>query len=212
MKLTSIRLLFISLVSALIFSSCQKEASFQDMQDGTTSDKSIVGDYDFAGITAKTLSILTVTDAGSTMKSETRSEYTSFNNAGTVKITDGQIIYNNVTYDISADATLKTYIDGVFIDEITMPINMSLPPFSETSTYVRNSNDSLTINGSPVVSGDPTGGMPSGPAQSGARISWVGDTLLLKVNVTTLSNIDQGGTPVSMSGTVNAMMKFKKKA
>lgn len=212
MKLAASRIFLLVALAAIGFSSCQKEVGFENGQNGTGSGKSIVGDYDFVNLSATTLSTVSVTDAGSTMKSVTTSQYTSENNGGTVKITDNQIIYNNVKYDVNADATAKTYIDGVFIDEITMPFNVSMPPFSQTTTYVRNNQDSLTITGASVVNGDPTGGTPNSPTQqNGARISWASDTLLLKIAGTTSTTIDQGGTPVSMVGSVNGIIRLKKK-
>ena len=55
---------------------------------------------------------------------------------------------------------------------------------------------------------DPSGATPTGPV--GAKTSWSGDTLLLKMTSSFTQNISQGGVPGILTGFVNGIVKLKK--
>jgi hypothetical protein len=205
-RAASKHLLVLSLILFLV--SCQKEVNLQN-QGGTGGGgtNSITGDYDFVGMTAHTNSTVTASAMGQQLKTITVSDYTSESNAGTVRITSNQFISTGLAYSIDTTMNVKTYIDNVLFDDSDFPFTASLPPTSSTSTYVRNSADSITVTGALGVPG-PSGGAPTGPV--GIKLSWSGDTLLLKVATTITQSISQGGIPGTFTGIVNGVTKLKK--
>jgi hypothetical protein len=207
---TGKRLLILGLI--VFFVSCQKEVNLQNQGGsgggtGSGGTNSIIGDYDFVGMTAHTNSTVSVATMGQQLKTITVSDYTSESNAGAVKITSNQFISTGLAYSIDTIMNVKTYIDNVLFDDADLPFTASVPPTSSTSPYVRNTADSITVTGAFGVP-DPSGGAPTGPV--GIKLSWSGDTLLLKVATTVTQSISQGGIPGTFTGTVNGVTKLKK--
>jgi hypothetical protein len=209
-------LLIVSLIVFLV--SCQKEVSFgpggggtggSGTGGGTGNTNNIVSDYDFVGMVAHTKSTVTVNTAGSELKTITVSDYVTENNIGTVKITSNQFISTNLGYSIDTIMNTKTYIDNVLFDDSDFPFVVSTPPTSSTSAYVRVSADSITVTGAIGTSPNPTGNTPTGPV--GVKLSWSGDTLLMKVNTSFTQTITQGGVPATLEGSVNGITKLKKR-
>ena len=212
------------LVASVIsfFVSCQKETSFETGNGngsggnggggnggGIGNTSNIVGDYDFVGLEAHTKSTVTISAAGSEMKTITVSDYLTESNTGTVKITSNQFISTNLGYSIDTTMNAKTYIDNVLFDDSDFPFALTSPPTSSTSTYVRVSADSITVTGAIGTSPDPSGSTPTGPV--GVKLSWSGDTLLMKINTSFTQTITQGGVPATLEGSVRGITKLKKR-
>jgi hypothetical protein len=58
------------------------------------------------------------------------------------------------------------------------------------------------------IPSDPSGTIPAGPV--GLKLSWSGDTLLLKVNTSFTQSVSQGGVPATMIASVKGTFKLKK--
>jgi hypothetical protein len=97
-------------------------------------------------------------------------------------------------------------LNGLLIDDEDLPFSGVTPPTSSTSTYVKNSPDSITITGVFAVSQPNT--TPSGPF--GSKLSWHGDTLYMNMKVTISQTINQGGVPANVVATANAISMWKK--
>ncbi|HLG38434.1 MAG TPA: hypothetical protein VI461_02160 [Chitinophagaceae bacterium] len=219
MRIATIKpLLVLSLI--IVFVSCQKEASFENGggpggpgggggTGGGGNTSNIVGDYDFVGIVAHTKSTVTVNAAGQELKTITISDYASESNSGTVKITSNQFIGTDLAYSIDTTMNAKTYVDNVLLDDSDFPFVFSVPPTSSTSSYVRVSSDSITVTGTIGTAPDPSGTPPTGPI--GVKLSWSGDTLLMKMSATVTQTIDQGGVPATVVGSVIGTTKLKKR-
>jgi hypothetical protein len=213
---TATKLLLLSSL-IIVFTSCQKEVDFQTRNSsggtgGTAAPgntNNIVGDYDFVGMVAHTQSTVTVNAQGQQLKAITISDYVTKSNIGTVKITSNQFITTGLGYSIDTVMNVKTYIDNVLFDDSDVPFVASVPSSSSTSSYVRNSADSITVTGAIGVSPDPSGNTPTGPV--GVRLSWSGDTLLLKVKSSFTQSITQGGVPGIITGSVSGITRLKKR-
>ena len=213
---TATKLLLLSSL-IIVFTSCQKEVDFQTRNSsggtggtgGTGNTNDIVGDYDFVGMVAHTQSTVTVNAQGQQLKAITISDYVTKSNIGTVKITSNQFITTGLGYSIDTVMNVKTYIDNVLFDDSDVPFVASVPSSSSTSPYVRISADSITVTGALGVSPDPSGNTPTGPV--GVKLSWSGDTLLLKVNSSFTQSITQGGVPGIITGSVNGITRLKKR-
>lgn len=209
------------LTFAIFLVSCQKEVSFDTPPDpnpggggsggggGGNSTANITGDYDFVGMTAKTLSTITVDAMGDELKSVTTSHYDTKTNTGTVKITANQFITNNMSYSIDTTLNAKTYLNNALMSDMDMPFVASVPATSSISTYVRFSSDSITITGALGLPNDPSGQTPTGPV--GVKLSWSGDTLIMKVKTSFTQTITQGGVPGQFFGAVEGTTRLKKK-
>jgi hypothetical protein len=218
MRATKIVYLLPLVALLLVFSSCQKEVSFDDPivpggngnggGSGGNNTNNIVGDYDYVGMTAHTLSTVNVSQAGQNMKTVTVSDYNTKDNIGTVKITSNQMISTGVGYSIDTTMNNKTYLDGLLIDDSDFPFQVTSPASGSTSTYVRNSADSVTTTGA-LGFPDPSGNMPTGSV--GAKLSWHGDTLYMKVSTSFTQTITQGGVPATITGSVTGITKLKKR-
>ncbi len=206
-------LLIYSLMILLI--SCQKEINFQNSNNsggntggGGTSNNSIIGEWNFVGMVAHTSSSVSVVAGSDQLKSITVSDYATKNNVGTVKITSTQFISTGLAYSIDTTMNVKTYINGSLFDDSDLPFVLSAPANSSTSDYTRINNDSLTMIGAFGAPSGPSGTTPTGPV--GVRISWAGDTLLLKVASSFTQTISQGGVPGVLTGVVNGITKLKR--
>ena len=221
MRTTTLKLLLLGLIIA--FTSCQKEVDSLTGNNsgstggtggtgstgGTNNTNNIVGDYDFVGMSAHTQSSITVTASGQEVKSITTTDYVTKNNGGTAKFTSTDFITTDLTYSVDTVANLKMYIDNVLLNDTEVPIGISIPPTSDTSPYTRISADSITTTGAIGVSIDPSGTAPTGPV--GIKLAWSGDTLLLKMNTTFTQSVSQNGIPAMFTGTVNGVIKLKKR-
>lgn len=213
-----IKSLFLISVLSVLFYSCQKEANFQNPGSqgpggsggsGTTN-QSIIGDYNFVGISAQTKTTVTVSDPLGQLKTVTTSNYTSTNNSGTAKFTSNQMIYTNIAYAISLNSHVQLYLGGLLVNESDVPTDIPPAPISGTEDFVKNSNDSLTFSRPIFIASNPYSSTVT-PAPMGARISWLGDTLQLRIVTTLTGSISQAGIPADFSAFFDGVMKFKKK-
>lgn len=219
------RKIYLAFFAALLilFTACQKEADFPPGQNpgnpnnpgnpgnpGNPSGQSIIGNYDFVGLTAHTIGTTTANDGGDQIRTVTVSYYTSKNNTGTYTINATQFISNNIGYSIDTTMNSKIYINGVLTDDFDLPFQGTVPPASNTVTYVKNTADSLTVTG-PVGPITGPSGTPPPTGAMGYKYSWSGDTLVLKTTASFTQNVNQGGVQatVSQSATVTARLKKK---
>jgi hypothetical protein len=207
-------LLLIPVLSAFVIS-CQKEADLQNDGPGTgtgsNNNRDIVGDYDFVGIDGDTKATIVFAPPLGNAKTVTSTKYTSTNNSGTIKITSDKLIYTDVAYSVNTTARTQIYLGNALLSEEDEPYEEENPATSGEETYVKNSNDSLTFTNAIFLADDPfQTNLP--PAPMGARISWKGDTLLLRVKSTFSGPISQPGAPAGdFTGSVDGVMKLKKK-
>jgi len=176
---------------------------------GGSNNSSITGDWNFVGMSAHTYSSVTVVEGGDQLKSVTVSDYNTKNNSGTVKITSTQFISTNLAYSIDTIMNVKTYLNGSLFDDTDLPYVFSAPASSSTSNYTKINSDSITIVGAFGAPSGPSGSIPTGPV--GVKISWAGDTLLLKVASSFTQTITQGGVPATLIGSVTGITKLKRK-
>jgi hypothetical protein len=197
---------------AIVFASCQKEASYavsnrtgNTGNSGNTND--IKGNYDFVGMQAHTQSTVTVNESGQELKTVTVTDYLTHDNVGTVTITSNQMNSTGIGYSIDTVLNVKTYIDNALIDDEDLPFSGAVPPSSSNSSYVRNSADSITITG-PLGFPDASGNIPTG--DTGVKLAWSGDTLLIKVHTGYSQTISQSGTTGIITASIDGIMKLKK--
>jgi hypothetical protein len=221
MKIISTRALVSFLISGVVFSSCQKEVSLQDFNNGSTpgggngggsNNINIIGDWNFLGTSAETYVALSMTEAGQTLKSITTSDYVTENYGGTLTVTDKQFLFKGITHSVDDTAHSETYINGALIDETDEPFEGVYPPTDQTLDYVRNTNDSITFTNTPVFMPDPSGSTtPVTVEPMGAKISLSNDTLRVITNYKAIKTTTQQGIPGTFDIRLKGVMKFKKR-
>jgi hypothetical protein len=167
--------LFCFVASSLFLFSCQKGITLD--LPGTTpgsNASNFAGNYKFVNITASTLVINETFDGTDSTKTVTTSNYISENNAGTATFTQQSMAYSNMAYTINTVAKGVVYENGVLIDSITMPVQMSVPPTTAQASFTLITADSLSFPaGTPVIGGGQS------TAASGARIKMEQNKLYL---------------------------------
>jgi len=158
---------------------------------------------------AHTEGTVTINDQGQTIKTVTVSDYVTKNNVGTAKITSNQVIGNGIGYSIDTTVNVATYINNILTEQLDVPFVATVPPANTISPYIQITADSITVTGDFGVLPDPSGNVPTGPI--GLKLSWLGDTLLLKVNSTFTQTVTQNGVPGVMTGTAVGVTKLKKR-
>ncbi len=221
MKITGARALTLFLILGVVFSSCQKEVSLQDFNNGSTpgggngggsNNINIEGNWNFIGSSAETYVALSMTEAGQTLKSITTSDYETENYGGTLTVTDKQFLFKGITHSVDDTAHSKTYINGVLIDETDRLHSEVYPPTDQTLDYVRNTNDSLTFTNTLAFLPDPSGGTTQVPIEPmGVKISLSNDTLRVITNYMAIKTITQQGVPATFDVRLKGIMKFKKR-
>jgi hypothetical protein len=208
-RLRTIKLFITTLCFIVALASCQKEIDYALPSPSALPGNNIVGDYDFVGLVAHTENTVTITDQGQTIKSVTVSDYVTKNNVGTAKITFNQFIGNGIGYSIDTTVNVTTYINNILTAQLDVPFIATVPPTNTVSPYIQVTADSMTVTGDFGVLPDPSGNIPTGPV--GLKLSWSGDTLLLKVNSSFTQTVTQNGVPGVMTGTVVGVTKLKRR-
>jgi hypothetical protein len=208
-RLPTIKLYFTTFFFIVALASCQKEINYAIPNASPVPSNSIVGDYDFVGLTGHTVSSVTVTDQGQTIKTVTVSDYVTKNNVGSTTITSNQFIGTGVGYSIDTTVNETTYVNNAQTAQFNVPFVGTVPPTNTISPYIQITPDSLTVTGDFGALPDPSGNVPTGPI--GLKISWSGDTLFLKENSTFTQSVTQNGVPGVMTGTAIGVTKLKKR-
>jgi hypothetical protein len=205
--------LLLVICSTVFLTSCQKEAGFDDQNDGpgnggNPANSNIIGEYDFVGLVVNTEAISTVSVPPDILKGVTTSFYTTVNNTGTVKITATNFISTGIGYEIHSTAHGITYLNGDLEMEFDFPMDAVVPPANGSSPYTRITSDSLTMTGGLGVP-DASGMVPT--ATVGQKYRWSGDTLLFTTNATTTHTVIDNGVPAVVNDKVSVISRLKKR-
>lgn len=195
--------------------SCQKEVNLQHEEPGAPDpgpggDKSIVGNWNFVGLTGDVDATITFTLGSDELKTVNSGGFISTNNAGTIEINDSQFIAHDLTYTIDTVMSTETYINGTREDSAGTDFNYVFPVTNSTSAYTDNGNDSLTVENNFVLPTDPTGG-GNAPDRVGLKVDWAGDTLLLRLSSPYSGSTNQGGIPGVVDARLDGVMKLTKR-
>jgi hypothetical protein len=193
--------LLLAAAVAAVFVSCGKDDAKPDANAAA-----LMGTYDFVGMSSVGTSTLIVLESNE--KSVTYSAYKTKNNTGTVVVDASTFVSTNMAYSIDTVIKNEYWDEGVLEDSQELPYKVTAPAAGSTLTYKWVGTDSVHFDkGFITVSDDPS---LNGPAQeSGARISWSGDTLILhSAYSATVTGQQSGFTVIS---TYNAVQETKLK-
>ncbi len=218
-----LRILLWVAVAASLFTACQKEVDFQDLNNpggnpggaGGNTDIVLTGNWNFISLGAKVSATIIASQAGQELKAVVLNDYATIpaTVAGSLTVTSDQFKFIGIGHTVSGTLTSQTYLSGILIDNSTQPIEEETPPSDETLDYVRYSNDSVTFTNGMAMLPDPTGTggvtpTPTGPL--GGKLSLSGDTLSLLVKYDLSQDTNQGGIPAQMVFKAESIMRFKR--
>jgi hypothetical protein len=171
---------------------------------GTGSSK-IQGTWTFAGVRLIATATVTVDND----KTITYTDYTTFNNAGTIVIDAKKMTSTGFTYSIDAVSKAMMYEGGELTGEFEMPVKMTMPPVNSVSNYKQIGADSVYFEDGFIEGTD--GGTPVQPDASGSKVTWLGDTLVLTSYPYKVSQKVQDGVTYKTVSSGKSEMKLVKK-
>ena len=188
---------------AALFTACQKEAPVA----GNTNDK-ILGTWKFAGMTATRKSTIV---AGTGINEEKVITYYGFhskNNVGTVTIDAANFTSTGLGYSFDTLVSTQLYLGGVLFDSFDDDFSFDMPLTSAVAPYKAVGTDSVYF-ASGFISIDPDAS-PTATVPSGSKISWSGDTLMLKTLYVGTRNQVINGVNAKVTDDISQLVKLKK--
>jgi len=212
MKLNDLNRLFIVIAISTFFAACQKEVDFQDMNNpapgGGTANNSIIGTWNFVGMVASTRSSVVAGTGPAEEKAITSYGFISEKNVGTVTINATTITSAGVGYSIDTVVTTEFYLGGVLIDTFHTDFAIDMPLSSGVAPYKAVGTDSLYFSSGFLTLDPSAGATPT--AATGSKISWSGDTLLLKTIVVENRTESVNGVTATIANNISQVVKLKK--
>jgi len=205
--------LFIVIAISTLFIACQKEVDFQDITNnpppgGGTTNNSIIGTWNFVGMVASTRSSVVAGTGPAEEKAISYYGFISENNVGTVTINAATITSAGVGYSIDTIVTTEFYLGGVLIDTFHTDFAFDMPLTSAVAPYKAVGSDSIYFS-SGFLTLDPTAGATP-TAATGSKISWSGDTLLIKTVIVENRTESVNGVMATISDNISQVVKLKK--
>lgn len=186
--------------------SCQKEVDYVDLggnpgnpdPGGNPSNNSIIGTWKFVKIVGVSKTSIEATFAGDATQNISTMLVDSKEASGTMSFTETTITTSKIKYSASTTTTGVTYVNGSLESEVTMPYDFVTPESSGSSKYRKVTADSIYVE-SGLINIESQPGSPTVAQPTGAKISWLGDTLVLGIKARQQQTIDAGGTPAKVS-------------
>ncbi len=209
-------LLVISATVAFLFS-CQKEADLQDLTNpqpgggigGNTN--SIIGNWNFVGMTAITKTTITAGTGIDQEKIISSYGFNSQKNKGTVTIDANNFTSAGIGYSIDTVVKTDMYLGGVLFDSFESDFMMDMPLSSGTAPYKAVGTDSLFFqNGFIAYQSPDSTGMPIATTNAGYKISWLSDTLVLKTIQSNTTNQIVNGVNAQVANNISQIVKLKR--
>jgi hypothetical protein len=213
MKLNDPNTLFIIIVMSTLFTACQKEVDFQDITNnpppgGGTTNNSIIGTWNFVGMVASTSSSVVAGTGPAEEKAISSYGFISQNNVGTVTINATTVTSAGVGYSIDTVVTTEFYLGGVLIDTFHTDFAFDMPLSSAVAPYTAVGSDSIYFSSGFLTLGPSAGVTPTTAA--GSKISWSGDTLLLKTVIVENRTESVNGVAATIANNISQVVKLKK--
>ncbi|THU34270.1 hypothetical protein FAM09_24950 [Niastella caeni] len=164
----------------LAMTSCQKEKSVDTLSHGSGSAGSTgseKGTWKFLFMQAATSQTIEYKDGIDDVKTVTISDYTTENNAGTVKFDGSKMTATGLTYSVDAMAKGYLYTNGVLEDSLEFPFAATVPPTSSTASYKKAGADSIYVQ-SGVFTGIGSGGTTQA-TPGGYKLKFNGDKMTM---------------------------------
>ena len=217
MKTLSIKPLLLIFATVAFLASCQKEASLQDLNNpqpggGTGGNtNSIIGNWNFVGMTAITKTTITAGTGIDEEKIISSYGFNSQKNKGTITIDASKFTSTGIGYSIDTVVQTDFYLGGMLFDSFESDFMMDMPLSSGTAPYKAIGTDSLFFqNGFISYQSPDSTGMPIAIKDAGYKISWLKDTLVLKTIQSNSSNQIINGVNAQVANNISQIVKLKR--
>ena len=173
------------LISSIIFTlvACQKEVSVDTLGitggiggGGSTNGKTEVGTWKFLFMRGITSSTIEFNDGVDNIKSVTLSDYTTINNAGTIKFDGSTMTGTGIGYSVDFIAKGYFYTNGTLDDSLEVPFAYTAPPTSSSASYKKIGSDSIYVQSGMFTTG--SGGTTQSSA-GGYKLKFDGDQMIM---------------------------------
>jgi hypothetical protein len=177
----------------LILVSCSKEKSIDTTENapgtgtGSAVGKTEKGAWTFISMRGITSETIEFTQFGDAMKFVTTSDYTTTNNAGTVKFDGSTMTGTGLTYSVDGMAKTYIYTNGALDDSLELPFGATIPPTNSTASYKKIGSDSIYVQSGAFTTVG-TGGTTQANS-GGYKLAWDGDKMTMTASVV-ISKID----------------------
>lgn len=180
-----LRLLSLMAMVSFLISSCQKERGFADEflnnpPDDTPGNINLNGNWRFVGQSAHTGTVIEYNDFGEHNRLESEMDYISKNPVGTFNFTSNKMSINNVGYLLQGVVTMRTWLDGTLVSEMTDDVEEVIPPGSNNATFRKIGTDSLSFDGTPMNLPSYLDGPVMPNMKMGAKYYMSNDTLYMR--------------------------------
>ncbi|KAA2243001.1 hypothetical protein F0L74_10800 [Chitinophaga agrisoli] len=183
--------------------SCSKNDTPPETQPETNA---ISGNYDLVGLRAG--GGVTWTRPVEQIVTINRYNYAMHLSGGTATIDVNKIAAKDWTYHIDTLMYNKTYTKGVLTDVSEEPISKDVRAGNSTITYKLVGTDSVFFDKGIVgIAGDPLM-----PVAMGGKITWAGDTLIMRATADTTYTMEKSGIQYQMQSICNMELKLKKRS
>jgi hypothetical protein len=179
--------------------SCQKEKSI-DSLDGSDGFAE-VGSWKLLSMRGITSHTVEYNDGVDDVKTVTTSDYTTINNAGTIKFDGKTMTGTGLTYSVDAIAKTYFYTNGLLDDSLELPFAATIPPTNSTASYKKIGSDSIYVQ-SGAFTNVGSGGTTQA-SSGGYKLAFDGDKMTMTA-VANQSRIDLS-TGISQKVTIYAM-------
>jgi len=203
---------FLFVLAVLItLASCQKEIHDNDITSpgGPTPADTIpntanteVGTWNFMSLQGTISQTAELSQAGQAIKGVSTSNFTSQNNAGTVKFDNVNMTATGITMSVNTTAKTLVYMNGALFDSLSTPFNQTLPAQNATSGYKKIGADSLYFQDGGFLNVLTGGLLPSAP--SGCKLVFSGNIMKMTIVYDTVTTQDYQGIPAKV--TIHAVL------
>lgn len=177
----------------LVLVSCSKEKSVDTPENtpgtgtGSAVGKTEKGSWNFISMRGITSETIEFDQFGDATKIVTTSDYTTINNAGTIKFDGSTMTGIGLTYSVDAMAKTYIYTNGTVEDSLELPFAATIPPINSTASYKKIGSDSIFVQ-SGAFKNVGTGGTTQA-SSGGYKLAWDGDKMTMTGSVS-ISKID----------------------
>ncbi|WP_343744957.1 hypothetical protein [Chitinophaga sp.] len=208
--------LFLLAAAALILASCSKGPMAGPDPDpavnppGNNPSNKLTGTWKFAGMELKGQSVTSASDMeGNTLRGITDFDYISIENKGTVTFDERMMTSKDISYMVDTKVKGSTYVNGELMESEELPWRVTIPASGSSASYELKANDSLYSQASTVSF--PGIDAPLTGQPMACKLSWKGDTLVLKSRVNYTKNSSANGTATIVSSSMDQVTKLVRK-
>jgi len=218
MKTINIKHLFLIFAFGGFLVSCQKEVDLQNLThpqpgggNGGSNNYNIIGNWNFVGMTAITKTTITAGTGIDQEKIISSYGFISQKNKGTITIDASKFTSAGLGYSIDTVVKTEIYLGGILFDSLETDFKIDMPLSSGSVAYKAIGTDSIYFDSGFITLQSPDStGIPGATTAAGYIISWLSDTLVMKMQQSNSSIQDVNGVNAQVANNISQIVKLKR--